>query len=853
MLIKLRIILLSQIFCLVLLSLPKSVLASQAYYGWTYLTGGTSPDSAYDTAVDSSGNVFVVGEFKSNNADLDGTGGVDYFTPVNNDVSANFDAFVTKYNADGSYAWSRTWGGSSDDNAYGVATDSNGNVYVIGKFTSASVDFDGTSGIDTHTLAGSYDLFITKYNVDGTYGWTRTVGGLGGIFLAGAIQIDSQNNLYVGGFFSGTDINFNSTGGSDNHTSIGNRDIFLSKYKTDGSYLWTYTYGGSNYENINAITSDLNNNIYVTGMFMGTNVDLDGTSGTDLYNSSGTSTAFLSKYNADGLYTWSRTWGGSDYNDGKDVTTDPSGNILVSGYMTGTDADLDGTSGTDLHSSNGGYDAFVSKYKTNGDYVLGYTFGGNANDNAQGVACDSLGNIYLTGSFTGTNTDMDGTTGVDLKTAKKDFDFFLSRYNSNGTYAWTYIFGADATSGNSYEIGNKITIDSNSQIYVAGYIHDNLNSIDFDGTDGVDLKVPFGSYDALLTKYYVDVTPPLSFSLSAPGNKNYTNSERPTFKWGATTDALSGLSKYKLEINNGNSGTFIIDNIPPSRTTDYETNRYVATYEDFSDSEAANDYVAVYTKTSSDWEKDYNDGNLKEGQRNWKVTAYDGSDNSYAVGGIFFVDMTKPSVAITQIDNIPFKNNLTIKNTRPVIFGKIIDSLSGDMPDTKVASGPNSVEIKIEKENPGKGFSLQYQKTITLTETYWVNYNGKITDNTEQKSDKYTVFSFTPDKNLPIGTYRLTLVGEDKAKNSSTAFFDLTVSHQEKGNREGSGKKETVVGKSEKNKQPEASNQKQKPSSVNKGVSIISAIINSFNHFYQSIIDRVNYIRQNTVKVIGNH
>lgn len=80
--------------------------------------------------------------------------------------------------ASGSYGWTRASGGTGEDwGGQDIAVDSSGNVFFTGGFES-TVDFDGTSGTDNHTASGSYaDIFITKYNADGSYGWTKTFGG----------------------------------------------------------------------------------------------------------------------------------------------------------------------------------------------------------------------------------------------------------------------------------------------------------------------------------------------------------------------------------------------------------------------------------------------------------------------------------------------------------------------------------------------------------------------------------------------------------------------------------------------------------------------------------------------------
>ena len=111
---------------------------------WTKQLGTWNDDLASGVATDSSGNVYVTGDTL---AGLDG-----------NTNAGSSDLFVVKYNSSGTKQWTKQFGTSSSDAAYGVATDSSGNVYVTG-YTQG--------GLDGNTSAGGNDLFVVKYNSDG--------------------------------------------------------------------------------------------------------------------------------------------------------------------------------------------------------------------------------------------------------------------------------------------------------------------------------------------------------------------------------------------------------------------------------------------------------------------------------------------------------------------------------------------------------------------------------------------------------------------------------------------------------------------------------------------------------------
>ena len=176
----------------------------------------SSADIPYAIATDSSDNVYVAGY---TDGDLDG-----------NTSAGSADLFVVKYNSSGTKQWTKQLGSSSDDVAYGVATDSSGNVYVAG-YTQG--------GLDGNTNAGYTDLFVVKYNSSGTKQWTRQLGSLGSDHARG-VATDSSGNVYVTGYIEG-----NIEGGLDGNTGAGGMDIFVVKYNSSGTKQGTRQLGSS--------------------------------------------------------------------------------------------------------------------------------------------------------------------------------------------------------------------------------------------------------------------------------------------------------------------------------------------------------------------------------------------------------------------------------------------------------------------------------------------------------------------------------------------------------------------------------------------------------------------------------
>ena len=100
------------------------------------------------------------------------------------------------------FGWAKNMGGTNLDSGYAMAIDGGGNVYTTGIF-SGTADFDPGAGIHNLTSVGSYDIFISKLDVNGNFVWAKSMGGTG-YDLGGAIAVDVSGNLYITGSFSGT-------------------------------------------------------------------------------------------------------------------------------------------------------------------------------------------------------------------------------------------------------------------------------------------------------------------------------------------------------------------------------------------------------------------------------------------------------------------------------------------------------------------------------------------------------------------------------------------------------------------------------------------------------------------------
>jgi uncharacterized delta-60 repeat protein len=333
---------------------------------WTRQLGTTNGDvTGTAIALDSSGNIYVTGD---TDVGLDG-----------NTLIGYNDFFVTRYDSSGTKQWTRELGVASRDTyAYGVATDSSGNVYVAG---------NTQGGLDGNTLTGGRDLFVTKYNSAGTKAWTRQLGATSSYITTQAVATDSSGNIFVAGYVDG---------GLDGNTLTGTQDFFFTKYNASGTKQWTRQLGvASKYTRASAVATDSSGNIFVAGYVNG---GLDGNTLTGTYD------FFVTKYDSTGTKIWTGQMGVTSKSTyAYAVATDSFGNVFLAGSSTG---------GLDGNALTGTTDFFVTKYTSTGLKQWTKQLGSSLSDTtAYGIAMHSSGRLYVVGTTTG-GLDFNSKTGV---------------------------------------------------------------------------------------------------------------------------------------------------------------------------------------------------------------------------------------------------------------------------------------------------------------------------------------------------------------------------------------------------------------------------------------------------------
>ena len=563
----------------------------------TYDGPENDEDCIFGIAVDGAGNVYVTGH------SIQHPGGT-----IN-----ERDYATIKYDSAGIQQWVRTYDGDGggSDTALDIAVDGAGNVYVTGqsdqgaghemdyvtiKYDSAGAQqwvakYDGPAhagdGANALDLDGAGNVYVTGTSSDGTYGdyatvkydnnggelWVRRYNGDGnGTDHAMCIAVDPSGNAYVTGMSAGA-------GTSDD-------DIATIKYSSSGTELWVRRYNGPGDDNDEAfgIALDSSGNVYVGGACTGIGTDFD----------------FCTIKYRPTLEEWVASYNGpaSDLDGAKSIAVDSSGNVLVTGFSEG--------SGT-------GFDYYTIKYDSSGNklWEARYNGPGNSDDEANALAVDSSGNVYVTGR------SIDSSTGYDYATIK---------YDSNGNQLWVARYNGP---GDGTDWPLSLAVDSSGSVYVTGSIHYGgttgtvFGTLKYDsngnqewvamyndsagGSDnGVDIAV-----DSLGNVYVTGFSAGIGSKGDYATIKYDTNGNQ---LWVARYDGPSHETEQVRALDVDSSGNVYVTGISPEVfTTDY-------------------DYATIKYDTNGNqlWVARYN-GPTGNGGRAWAL-AVDSSGNVYVTG-----------------------------------------------------------------------------------------------------------------------------------------------------------------------------------------------------------------------------
>lgn len=451
--------------------------------------GGSELDEAFGIVIDSLGNIYVAGQTSS--ADFPTTSG-SYDTVYDGGIPFyRGDGFISKLSNDLITLYSSTFvGGSDSEYVFDIAIDGQNNIHVVG--STRSYDFPTTSGAyDKFYNGGFSDAFVSKLNSNLSSLSASTLLGGTDIDEAKTLILDTQNNIYVAG--KTYSANFPTTLGAYNTTQNGSGDGFVSKLSNDLTLLMISTFlGGSNDDEISNITLDNQGNVYITGETRSDNFPT--TEGVFEVYYIGTGNyagdAFASKISSNLSTLLANTiLGGSGNDVANTIAIDDQNNVYIAGYTENKGFPTSSTSYD--HTSNGYFDAFVTKLSSDlTNLMVGTFLGGSGSEIIDAITLDAQGNVYVAGRTV--SNDFPSTTGAYDTSLDDTLDTFISKLNGN----LTNLLASTFLGGSNFDAVKDVVVDNQGNVYVAGY----TTSTDFPTIPGAFATSYNGGVDSFVSK-----------------------------------------------------------------------------------------------------------------------------------------------------------------------------------------------------------------------------------------------------------------------------------------------------------------------------------------------------------------
>ena len=418
---------------------------------WSFaLAGRESGENMRSVAVDSLDNILLAGDFGGDAGEAgpdDDVAGVINLGggPLTSDGPKD-DVFLAKLDENGNHIWSKKFGDTSTQNSTQVIVDAQDNVILLGRFFGKINFSDDQNQANELDGVGTDDIFIAKFDKDGSHIWSKKFGGADAD-RAERVTTDSAGDVWLTGTFTGTaDFGFGPV------TSAGIRDVIILKLAGDtGNTLKAIPVGGGIVDPDDAgdtgddygfgIDVDTSDNVFVTGYFSNT---MSFPGGSDLVSAGGQD-VFVAKLDSNGNHVWSQRFGDTLDDWAYDLKVDgASGAVVLTGFFEGT---IDfGGAGID---SNGSSDFFLTKLDNDGGHVFSAGYGDAQAQRDYGtfytntwtsLDLDADGNIYLAGPL------VNGVSfGVTPISSAGGMDAFVAKFTADGNALYAKPFGTGGT------------------------------------------------------------------------------------------------------------------------------------------------------------------------------------------------------------------------------------------------------------------------------------------------------------------------------------------------------------------------------------------------------------------------
>lgn len=439
---------------------------------------------------------------------------------------------------DGDFNWARAFDGPGNENAFSITTDSQGDIYITGKYQYGVVEIkDGDTVLHTLPEMSGIGAFVVKLTSTGSFVWARVINGSA---TGTGIAIDDLGDVFICGYYQlDADVKDGDTVIHSFPTVSGN-GVFVVKLTSTGSFVWSRIVDGSSSARVKI---DDGGNVVVTGSYSSARDVLAGATVMYTLPAGVGSSVYVIKLTNAGSFVWARTIDGSSTDQARGIATDSEGSVLVTGQIqqSSTATVKDGT--TVLHTLptvlTG---AFVVKLTSAGSFAWARVVDGTGSDRGTDIATDTDGNVFATGSYATSANIKDGTTVIHTLPTVDDTGLYVVKLTSAGSFVWARVIDG------IYHNSECITIDYQGNVVVSGEYYGAAEV-----KDGATVLHTLPTISSTTIAFVIKLTNAGSFTwarIIGGGGDKFGNSVTTDFQGNVI---LSGYYSSTAEIRDGNT------------------------------------------------------------------------------------------------------------------------------------------------------------------------------------------------------------------------------------------------------------------------------------------------------------
>ncbi|WP_294281926.1 hypothetical protein [uncultured Chryseobacterium sp.] len=389
-----------------------------SFYAVTARYGGTDQDYLYSVNNTSDGG-FIMGGYSASasagsadQAGITGKGGWDYW--------------VVKADNTGNIQWQKRYGGTGDDQLYGVVQTSDNGYVLLGRSEAASASTGDQAGI---AGKGGIDYWLIKIDSSGNIQWQKRYGGSGDDVVNGANSIvqTADGGFFIGGYSVAASANTGDQTGSNNY---GGYDYWVLKTDASGIIQWQKRYGAGYDDFLYSVKQTQDGGYIIAG-----NSDFEGVGIQAGSSSRGSIDYWLIKVNNTGTIQWQRNYGSMAQDVLYDVIKTNDGGYIIAGHssygflLSGDQSNLN---------AYGPYDYWIVKISNTGDIQWQNRYGGSSYNYCYAIRQTSDGG-FIIGGFSDANS---ASTGLQAGSpGYGGNDYWILKTDSLGIIQWQKRYG----------------------------------------------------------------------------------------------------------------------------------------------------------------------------------------------------------------------------------------------------------------------------------------------------------------------------------------------------------------------------------------------------------------------------